>query len=162
MAQLPAHQPEWIATAPLVVQRERRVFAPPAAVWERIADHETWPEWFTALKRVQVTGAAEGVGGQRVVSVPGATFGEVFTTWEPEARFAFAVISGPRLLAGMAESIVIEPENTGCKVTYTQGIEPARGFGWFWRLSRRRLSQQLATALDGLATRAEAEHAAAD
>ena len=160
MAQLPVQQPEWIATAPLVVQRERRVFAPPNVVWKHIADHEKWPEWFTALKQVQVTGAAEGVGGQRVVSLPGVTVGEVFTAWEPNERFAFAVISGPRPLAAMAESVVIEPDEAGCKVIYTQGIEPARGFGWLLRLVRGRLSSQLAKGLDGLATRAEAERAA--
>ena len=159
MAQLPVRQPEWIATAPLVVQRERRVFAAPAAVWKHIADHETWPEWFVALKRVKVTGAAEGVGGQRVVSVPGATIGELFTAWDPNERFAFAVISGPRLLAALAESVVIEPNDDGCTVTYTQGIEPARRFGWFWRLSSKRMSKLLGNALDALAARAEAEPA---
>ena len=157
MAQLPVRQPDWIESAPLVVRRERRVLAPPAAVWKHIADHESWPEWFTALKQVQVTGEAEGVGGQRAVSVPGATVGEVFTAWDPAQRFAFAVTSGPRVFAALAESVVLEPTADGCIVTYTQGIEPARYFGWLVKLGAGRAEKMLASALDNLAARAEAD-----
>ncbi|MEO6571593.1 MAG: SRPBCC family protein, partial [Ilumatobacteraceae bacterium] len=63
MAELPLRPPEWIPTAPIVVRRERAIAADAASVWRRIADHETWPEWFTALDRVRVIGSAEGVGG---------------------------------------------------------------------------------------------------
>ena len=157
MAQLPVRQPDWIDTAPVVVRQERRVFAPPAAVWKHIADHETWPEWFKGLKQIEVTGEAEGIGGQRVATVRGAKVGEVFTAWEPDRQFAFAVVSGPPVLAAMAESVVIEAIDNGCVVTYTMGIEPARGFGWLVRLGRKGISKKLTKALDALAVRAEAE-----
>ena len=157
MAQLPVRQPDWIDTAPIVVRQERRVSAPPPAVWKHIADHETWPEWFTALKQVRVTGEPTGVGGQREVSVPGATVGEVFTAWDPDERFAFAVISGPPVLAAVAESVVLEPTSDGCIVTYTQGIEPARFCGWFMKLGAGRAEKMLSAALDNLAERTEAE-----
>ena len=93
MADLPAHPPEWIASARLRNVGERRILASCDAVWARIADHETWPEWFTALKSVRVTGDGTGVGGRREVSMPGATIGEVFTVWEPGEQFAFAAAS---------------------------------------------------------------------
>jgi len=157
MAQLPVRQPDWIDDAPIVVRRERPVSAPPAAVWKHIADHETWPEWFEGLKRIEVTGEAEGVGGRRVATVPGAKVGEVFTAWEPDRMFAFAVVSGPPVLAAMAESVVIETTESGCTVVYTMGIEPARGFGWMIRLGRNSVSKKVATALDRLASRAESE-----
>jgi hypothetical protein len=157
MAQLPVRQPDWIDTAPIVVGQERRVLAPASAVWKHIADHESWPEWFEGLKQIEVTGEAEGVGGQRVATVPGAKVGEVFTAWEPDRQFAFAVVSGPPVLAAMAESVVIEATDSGCIVTYTMGIEPARGFGWLMRLGRKRISKMVAKALDALAVRAEAE-----
>ena len=159
MAQLPIHQPEWIGTAPVVVRRERSVLAPPAAVWKHIADHQAWPQWFKGLKTVQVTGAAEGVGGQRVASVTGATVGEVFTAWAPNEQFAFAIVTGPRVLAGMAESVVLVPGGGGCTVTYTVGIEPAPGFGWLVKLGSKRLAKLIEKALDALALRAQADHA---
>ncbi len=155
MAQLPVRQPDWIDTAPVVVRQERRVSAPPAAVWKHIADHETWPEWFKGLKQIEVTGEAEGIGGQRVATVPGAKVGEVFTAWEPDRQFAFAVVSGPPVLAAMAESVVIEVTDSGCIVRYTMGIEPARGFGWFLKLGAGRVEKMLTEALDNLAERAE-------
>lgn len=156
MAELPAQQPEWIATAPIQVVETRRIAASCDAVWARIADHETWPEWFTALKSVRVTTGAEGIGGGREVAVPGATFGEVFTAWEPGQRFAFSVIEASRTLAAMAESVELAADGDGCVITYRQGIEPARGFGWFWKLVQRRLRSNLASALDRLAVLVEA------
>ena len=156
MAQLPVRQPDWIDTAPVVVRQERRVLAPSSAVWKHIADHETWPEWFKGLKQIEVTGEAEGIGGQRVATVPGAKIGEVFTAWEPDRQFAFAVVSGPPVLAAMAESVVIEATDNGCVVTYTMGIEPARGFGWLLKLGAGRVEKMLAEALDNLAERTEA------
>ncbi|HSH10917.1 MAG TPA: SRPBCC family protein [Ilumatobacter sp.] len=160
MAQLPIHQPEWIGTAPVVVRRERSVLAPPAAVWKHIADHHAWPQWFKGLTTVQVTGASEGVGGQRVASMTGTTVGEVFTAWTPNEQFAFAIVTGPRVLAGMAESVVLEPDEGGCTVVYTIGIEPASGFGWLVKLGSKRLAKMLEKALDALALRAQADHAA--
>lgn len=150
MAELTAHPPEWIDTAPLRNVGEQGIDATCDVVWARIADHETWPEWFTALKQVRVTGEATGVGGQREVSMPGATLGEEFTVWEPGAHFAFAVVRANRTLAGMAESVELRPDGDGCVVTYRQGIEPARGFGWLWKLILPRMRRELTKALDQL------------
>lgn len=154
MADLPIHQPEWIDTAPLRNVRERRIAAGRDEVWARIADHETWPEWFTALKSVQVTGEAEGVGGRRRVSLPGSSIDEVFTVWKPSEHFAFAVVGANRTLAGMAESVELRDDGDdgdACVVTYRQGIEPARGFGWMWKLIFPRMRSELTKALDRLA-----------
>ena len=165
MADLPAHPPAWIDTAPLRNVQERRIAAPCDVVWARLADHEAWPDWFTALKRVRVTGEATGVGGRREVSMSGATVGEVFTVWEPGAQFAFAVVRANRTLAGMAESVELRAEHgdtgdaaaAGCVVTYRQGIEPAPGFGWLWKLILPRMRRELTKALDHLAVLAEAD-----
>ena len=149
--ELPAHTPDWIATAPLRNVAERRVAAGCDAVWARLADHASWPEWFTAVKEVRVTGDAAGVGGRREVSLPGTRLGEVFTVWEPGAHFAFAVVRANRTLAGMAESVALLPDGDGCLITYRQGVEPARGFGWLWRLILPRMRRELTSALDRLA-----------
>jgi uncharacterized protein YndB with AHSA1/START domain len=156
MATLVPRDPDWIATAPLVVRRTRAVAAPSSAVWSMIADHERWTEWFGAVSSVRVTGAAEGVGGTRTVKIPGMTIDEEFTAWEPERRFAFTVVRASPTLRSLAESVELEPSAGGCTVTYTQGIEPARGFGWMWKLISRRMGSELTKALDNLAAGAEA------
>jgi carbon monoxide dehydrogenase subunit G len=156
MAELPVRQPDWIDDAPIRNAATRRIAAKPDAVWARIADHEAWPEWFTVLKSVRVTTGAEGVGGGRAVSMPGATMHEVFTVWEPSTHFAFAVVKANPLLASMAESVELTPDGDGCVIRYRQGIEPARGFGWFWKATLPRLRRELVRALDRLAVLAEA------
>jgi uncharacterized protein YndB with AHSA1/START domain len=158
MAALEHRPPSWIPPAPIVVHRSRRIAAPAAVVWRQIADHERWPEWFTALQRVRVTTGAEGVGGGREVKLAkptSVTIGEVFTAWEPERTFAFTLVSAPRSLASMAEIIELDETDGATTISYTQGIEPSRGFGWFWKLSRHRLGRELDKALDALAVRVE-------
>lgn len=151
MAQLTEREPEWIASAPVVVRNTLTVAAPAEAVWARIADHASWPEWFTDLKRVEVTDGATGVGGGRSVALPGTTMRERFTAWEPPRRFAFTVIEGPPALRSMAEEITIVDDEVGCVVTYAQGLEPTRGFGWLVKLVARRMNTQQRRALEGLA-----------
>ena len=150
MAQLVERSPEWIETAPVVVRNSRRIAAPAEVVWARIADHETWPEWFTDLSKVTVTLGAEGVGGGREVSVPGVTMRERFTAWDPPTRFAFTVIDGPRILSSMAEIVTIEPDGDECTITYVQGMEPAKGFGLLWKGLAKRMDASQRKALDRL------------
>jgi carbon monoxide dehydrogenase subunit G len=130
MADLPVNPPEWIDAAPICVERSVDIAAPPSAVWARIADHLSWPEWFAALDSVELTGAPTGVGGGRRVTANRVTMDEEFTVWEPDAHFAFAV-TGSKLpiLAAMAESVRLEPIDGGCRVTYRQGLQARRGFG---------------------------------
>ncbi len=71
--------------------------------------------------------------------------------WEPGRQFAFAVVRANRTLAGMAESVELRTDGDGCVVTYRQGVEPARGFGWLWRLVLVRMRRDLTKALDRLA-----------
>lgn len=130
MANLPVNPPEWIDAAPICVERSIDIAAPPHAVWIRIADHLSWPEWFTALDSVQITGASSGVGGGRRVKANRVSMDEEFTVWDDDEHFAFAVI-GTKLpiLAAMAESVRLEPVGDGCRVTYRQGLQGRRGFG---------------------------------
>ncbi|MEQ8437220.1 MAG: SRPBCC family protein [Ilumatobacter fluminis] len=157
MAQLTERPADWASTAPIVVENTRRIAAPVETVWERIADHETWPEWFTDLSSVTVTFGAEGVGGGRDVKVPGMTVKERFTAWEPPHHFAFTLFEGPRIMTSMAESVALVPDSDGdgCTITYTQGIEPAKGFGWLVKLAAKRLDVQQRAALDKLAALVE-------
>jgi carbon monoxide dehydrogenase subunit G len=130
MANLDVNPPEWIDAAPIRVERSIEIAAPPAVVWARIADHPTWPEWFTALDSVQIMGAASGVGGSRRVTANRVSMDEEFTVWDPDEHFAFAVIGTKvPILAAMAESVRLRPVDGGCRVTYSQGLAARRGLG---------------------------------
>jgi uncharacterized protein YndB with AHSA1/START domain len=155
VAQLTERPPEWVETAPIRIQNSRSIAAPADAVWARIADHVTWPEWFTDLKGVKVTTASSGVGGGREVKLPGVTVRETFTAWDPPRQFAFTLTEGPRVMTSMAETITISGEGDASTITYTQGIEPAKGFGWLWKLNAKRMDSQMRKALDRLAALVE-------
>ncbi len=146
-----------MATAPVVITATREVPAGAGAVFAVVVDHEHWPEWFPRVQRVQLTGQATGVGGQRRVSVGGVTLDEVFIGWEPDRLFAFTVTdTSRRLVKSMAESVRIEPlGDDRCRVTYTQAIEPT---GWtrpLIAIARPQVRKALAGALDNLAERAQ-------
>ena len=162
MATHPEHPPEWIATAPLTIERSVDIAAAPEAVWAVIADHEAWPDWFGPLSNVEVTGEATGVGGRRRVTI-GRTppLDEVFTAWDENERFAFAVV-GSKLpfLGGLAESVDIEPVSLdsgdeGSRVTYRQGFDLKYGIGWLAARGANRLGDQVSKALDSLKTHVE-------
>lgn len=149
--------PEWIDAAPIVVEKSVDVAAPPATVWAYVADHEGWPTWFTDLDRVEVVGRGEGVGGGRRVFVKRLALEEEFTAWEPDAHFAFAVVTSPLpMLATLAESVRIEPTDGGCRVTYRQGVQGRRGLGWAMSLAWRAAPGQVEGALARLKALAEA------
>lgn len=148
----PVQPPEWIDAAPIVVEKSVEIAAPPSVVWARIADHETWPEWFAALDRVEVPGRGEGVGGGRRVLIGGRiTLDEEFTAWDPDRHFAFAVVSSPLPMLGcLAESVRLEPTDRGCRVVYRQGLQGRRGLGWAMKLLWGRAPKQLDDALGRL------------
>lgn len=156
MPQHPVRSPEWIDTAPIRVVESIEISAPPSEVWPHIADHAAWPEWFTALDRVEPLGEPTGVGGGRRVIVGRQPIDEQFTAWEVDAHFAFAAVSTRiPILHALAESVRLEPVGAGTRVTYRQGVEARAGFGWALRLLWKRPARQLVVALDALRTRVE-------
>ena len=155
----PVHPPEWIDSAPIVVDESIVIQAPPSEVWAEIADHESWPEWFEALRRVEPGSTASGVGGTRRVTAGPLTFDEEFTVWDDDEHFAFGVTATKLpMLAAMAESVRLEPVDDGsaCKVTYRQGLQGRTGFGWLMKAVWSRPAAGLPVALAGLKERVEA------
>lgn len=148
----PVQPPEWIDAAPIRVVRSIEIDAPVEAVWARIAEHETWPEWFTALDSVEVLGVGAGVGGGRRVTANRLPLDEEFTAWDENEHFAFAVVrSKLPILQAMAESVRLEPtEDGGCTVTYAQGLQAKRGFGFVLNAGAKRLESELGNGLDQL------------
>lgn len=156
MAKHPVQPPEWIDSAPVRVSETIDIDATPAEVWRHIADHVSWPEWFESLDRVDITGMPTGVGGQRRVTVRRMPIDEIFTAWDENEHFAFAVV-GTKLpfLSTIAESVRIEPTETGCRVVYRQGMQGRRGCGRVIGLLGSRMSSQLQEALANLKARVE-------
>ena len=150
MRTLTRHDLEWIPHAPLTITRSRRIVAPPERVWEAIADHERWPEWFEALDRVERIGDGEGVGGGRRVTVRGMTVEEEFLAWEPGARFGFVVTHADRPgLKAMVEDVRLTAEGDVTRVDYSQGIDPVLAKVTA-PLFRRLMAPSLEAALESL------------
>ncbi len=159
---LPVHPPAWIHDAPVRIAASRTMPAPAGAVWAVVADHAGWPTWFTTITAVEVTGAADGIGGRRRVSVGRARLDEEFTAWEPEREFSFAVtevtMRPTRLRAmrlpvvrGMAESVRLTPVGDDrCAVVYEQGIEPTRFGAIVLKGATKKMETGLHRALEGL------------
>ena len=157
---MPTHTmqpPEWIDAAPIQASSSIEIAAPPSAAWERIADHATWPEWFTALDSVEVVGSGSGVGGGRRVTAKKATLEEEFTAWDENEHFAFAITSSKiPILESLAESVRVEPTDSGCRVTYRQGLQAKRGFGKALELAWKQAATDLTIALANLKSVVEA------
>ena len=153
------HPPEWIDSAPIVVEESIVIHAPPSDVWLEIADHASWPEWFEALDRVEPGTTSTGVGGTRRVTAQRLAIDEEFTVWDENEHFAFAATSSKLpVLAALAESVRLEPVDGGaaCKVTYRQGLQGRTGCGWLMKAIWSRAAAGLPIALNGLKERVEA------
>ena len=156
MPRHPVVGPEWIANAPFQVEQAVEIAAPPEVVWPHIADHESWPQWFTDLDRVERIGSGEGVGSGRRVTAKKLGLDEEFTGWEADRLFAFAVVRSPfPVLARLAEEVRLEPTEAGTKLTYRQGVEGRRFVGGLMALLWKRAPDQISTALANLKTRVE-------
>ena len=164
MAAMTPRPPEWTATAPVKVSASREMRATPDQVFAALADHETWPEWFDALSKVERLGdQAEGVGSRRRVHIGGrAVIDEEFIVWEPGRAWGFTVYdSSPRVLKSLNELVTIQ--QTGAdrvRVTYLMAIEPTRAVGLLLRAgATRQLKKNLGAALDALGRRLESSAA---
>lgn len=156
----PVRPPEWIDSAPSLVEQSIDIKASNNEVWVHIADHERWPEWFETLESVKVTGGGPnpgtGIGAQRTVTVRGSALDEEFTAWKPGEQFAFAVTASKvPVLAALAEEVRLLAVDGGCRVSYRQGIEMRKGFGWLGRPVASQMSKQLGVALANLKLRCE-------
>ncbi|MEZ5321224.1 MAG: SRPBCC family protein [Microthrixaceae bacterium] len=143
---------DWIDHAPLQIVAARLLAVPADAVWDRIVDHATWPEWFTGVRRITPGSPAEGVGGTRRVELTGVTIDEEFTEWEPRRRFAFTVVATSRpFVRSLNERVDIEEiDESSSRVTYTQGWDPLPAVGVGLRLLRRPVTRRVGRALERL------------
>lgn len=153
MKQITLQGLDWLEDAPLRLRSTRRIAVAPEKVWERIADHASWPEWWAGLQEVVPGEQAAGVGGTRTVGLAGGVkIEEEFLAWEENRRFSFVVTHmKPRILRTLVEDVTLEPAgDRATTVTYTQGWDPIGGRP-VQALLRRTTGPQIDKALEELA-----------
>jgi carbon monoxide dehydrogenase subunit G len=139
-----------------VTRRSRTVPAPPAAVWQTVADPHQQPRWWPRVERV------EGVDGRGFTQVLRSDRGAVV-----RADFRFGQRNKPRvvvwtqdlegtpfakLLAQSETRVTLEPSGdaaTRVELRLAQKLQGVARFGGF--MVRRAARRQLDTALDALA-----------
>lgn len=148
---------DWIDEAPVKIPARGSSSASPDAVFAVLADHETWPEWFPAVNKVEVIGGqAAGVGARRRVHVPGAWFEEEFIAWEPGTRWTFIGTATNRgLTRSLLEDCRLEPTaDGGTAMTYTMYLDPPPLLGPLVKLAARRIKANNTKAMAALGERA--------
>ncbi len=164
MATMTPRPPEWTATAPVKLSASREMRATPDEVFAALADHETWPEWFAAITKVERLGEqSEGVGSKRRVHLGSrVVIDEEFIVWEPGKAWGFTVCeSSPRVLKSLNELVSIQATGPDrVRVTYLMAMDPTRPVGLLLRAGANKLVEKnLGAALEALGRRVESNTA---
>jgi uncharacterized protein YndB with AHSA1/START domain len=139
-----------------VTRRRRTVAAPPATVWQTVADPHQQPRWWPRVERME---GVDGRGFTQVLRSPkGATV---------RADFRFGQRNKPRVVAWTQElegspfakllsqaetQVTLEPEGDGATLVEIRLVQKLQGvsrFGGF--MVRRAAKRQLDDALGALA-----------
>ncbi len=163
MGKLTPRTPDWTDTAPVNMTAVQEIRADADDVFAALADHETWPEWFSAISRVERLGDQyDGVGSQRRVHLARGLFhtDETFIEWDPGRVWSFTVCeaNGPlAVLESLNERVTIEGQGADrVRVTYLMALQPPR---WaravFDKALRRGFERNLAKSLAELSRRLE-------
>ena len=152
MKSLTAQTPDWTATAPVHVSATRELAATAEEVFTALADHESWPEWFASISKVERFGDRnEGVGSNRRVFVgKRVQVDEEFIVWEPAKEWGFTVtavsIGGLRSMNELVTIQEIGPDRV--RVTYLMAIDPKPWLSPLVRVAKRQLAKNLDGALE--------------
>ena len=139
-----------------VTRRSRSVAAPPAVVWQTVADPHQQPRWWPRVERVE---AVDGRGFTQVLrSRKGAVVRADFRFGQrnkPRAIVWTQDLEGSpfaKLLAHAETQVTLEPDGDGAtrvEVRLVQKLQGVSRFGGF--MVRRAARRQLDDALDALA-----------
>ena len=138
--------------APYALIHDADIAAEPAAVFETLADHESWPERFGAGVRGEwVTSPPHGIGAVRTVQSGALYLVECFVAWETATRFSFTVIEANLPFArAMLEDWRIAPLRQGSRVTYAIYYEPPYWLRPFAGAITRRIEREAVATLNNL------------
>jgi len=156
MVELTRQTIDWIEHAPMRARGEAVSTAPPSAVFEVLADHEGFAEWFPGVKAVEVLGPRSGVGARRRVRIPLLAVEEEFIVWEPGARWAFTgTATSRRFTRSLVEDCVLRGRaDGGTDISYTMYLDPVGALGRLMRVSVTRVSASIRAGVEALAERA--------
>jgi len=147
MALLTPKPTEWIAEAPVLIEKSITIDAPIDHVWQQLADSEGWVDWFPGARECRFTSSTpHGVGSTRFVHMDQFKVNERITAWEPGRRWGMTVLDvNVPILAAMAEEALISDDRSGGTiVNFRIGVELTR----LGRLLRRPLVSKQANALE--------------
>jgi Polyketide cyclase / dehydrase and lipid transport len=151
---------EFLQTAPLRLEFEGEVRAPPRAVFDAISgDPASWRSWFPGLSGGHYEGPPPyGVGSIREIRMSGTVYRETILAWEEPVRWVFRVDACTVPIGhALVEQWTVAERGPGAVVGWTFAIEPrplfragsplARPFmGWLFRRAMRNLERQLTRA----------------
>ena len=82
----------FVESAPDRIEASSICPAPPARVFEVLADPSTWPQWFDDMRDTRWTSEKTAcVGAVRRATLGLGIFDERIIAWEPGARFSFSI-----------------------------------------------------------------------
>ena len=142
-----------IDDAPLRIEIVQTIKPDVDRVWEMIADNDRWTEWFPGFAGCawEAPDTAGRPGAHRLVRQPPFRVREEITAWEAPHHWAMRVVDiKPRVLASMEETIDLEPDGDGTRITWRLGAKPAVWIRPFAALLRRDQERKLRAAIAAL------------
>jgi len=118
---------DFIKTAPFKFVNVVDLDASPAAVFDILADGESWVQWFKEIQDVDWTSPEpKGVGTTRTVTLDSVTVDEYFLIWEPAKRFTFRFTgaSKPLFKAGLEDYLMEDLGEGRTRFTYAVYLKP--------------------------------------
>ena len=125
----PTPQPtSWIPSAPVQINQQAIIDAPPSAVWAQLADNQGWVDWFPGCKECRFTGdEPHGLESPRFVHMDQFKVKERIIAWEPEKRWGMTVLEvNAPIIAAMAEEIILTEVDGGTQIDFKIGVELTR------------------------------------
>jgi polyketide cyclase/dehydrase/lipid transport protein len=146
---------EWATESPVRISAQSTSAAAPDAVFEVLADHLAWPEWFGSVRKVEVIGTGDGVGSRRRVHAAGMVIEEVFIAWDPGHRWAFTATGlRPAFTRSLIEDCRLVAAGGGTEITYTMHLDPSPAMRPVIAAAAPMIRRQLTKAVTNLAARA--------
>jgi len=151
----PCHPVEasFFDTAPMRFKNAVEVEARPAEVFAIFEDGESWPRWFSGMRKVVWTSNKPyGVGTTRTVWFPLLSIDEHFFRWEQDRRFSFYLTAHSMpLVHALAEDYLLEEVAPGrTRFTYSVAIEPRLALSMGGPIARPLIDSFLRNACKGL------------
>ena len=146
---------DFIEGAPWRFENTVDLEATPEAVFDILADGESWPQWFDGIKRVAWTSPEpKGVGTTRTVTLTTMTAHEHFLAWERGRRFAFRFdgLSRPLWRAGIEDYRLEAREGNRTRFFYGVYLEPSLVLRLVSPIARARFTSMFREATEGLQT----------